>query len=168
MPKELPPIRRVVTGHDAKNVAKVLIDGQATNNTGGSHGARRLMWCTDAMPADIAAGEGIEDMGARQLGTAPPPHGTRFTINDFPPGATGVMHRTETVDYCLVLAGEIDMAMDDSTIHLKAGDIVIQRGTHHAWINRGSEPARVAFVLIDAKPLGIGHPVTGPNAVPTR
>ncbi len=163
MPKELPPVRRVVTGHDAKKIAKVLIDGKAANDAGAPGRARVLMWCTDAAPTDIAIGERIEDMGARKLGTAPPPRGTRFTVNDIPPGAPGVMHRTETVDYCIVLAGEVDMEMDASTIHLKAGDIVIQRGTNHAWINRGSEPARIAFVLIDAEPLGIGHPITGTN-----
>lgn len=168
MPKELPPIRRVITGHDAKNVAKVLSDGPATNDAGTPGRARVLMWCTDAMPADIAIGESIEDMGARKLGTAPPPNGTRFTVNDIPPGTTGAMHRTETVDYCLVLVGEVDMEMDDTTIHLKAGDIVIQRGTNHAWTNRGTEPARIAFVLVDAKPLGIGHPVTGTGSVPAR
>jgi uncharacterized cupin superfamily protein len=68
------------------------------------------------------------------------------------------MHRTETIDYAIVLAGEIDMDMDDSTVKLKAGDVVIQRGTSHAWVNRSSQSARIAFVLIDAKPLGIGHP----------
>jgi len=71
------------------------------------------------------------------------------------------MHRTETIDYVIVLAGEIDMDMDDSTVRLKAGDVMVQRGTNHAWVNRGTAAARVAFVLIDAKPLGIGHPVTG-------
>ena len=167
MAKELPPIRRVVTGHDAKNVAKVLIDGPATNTFSPSAGrSRTLMWCTDAMPTDIAVGEKIEDMGNRKLGTAPPKNGTRFTINDIPAGAPGVMHRTETVDYAIVLAGEVDMDMDESSVKLKAGDVVIQRGTNHAWVNRGTEPARIAFVLIDAKPLGIGHPVTGADAVP--
>jgi mannose-6-phosphate isomerase-like protein (cupin superfamily) len=166
MPRQLPPTRRVVTGHDAKNVAKVLIDGVATNDRGQPGRSRVLMWCTDAMPTDNAVGEKIEDMGARVLGTAPPPNGTRFTINDIPAGAPGVMHRTETVDYCIILAGEIDMDMDDSTVHLKAGDIVIQRGTNHSWVNRGTEPARIAFVLVDAKPLGIGHPITGATAVP--
>lgn len=166
MPQQLPPTRRVVTGHDAKNVAKVLIDGVATNDRGSPGRSRVLMWCTDAMPTDLAIGERVEDMGARMLGTAPPPNGTRFTINDIPAGAPGVMHRTETVDYCIVLAGEIDMDMDDSSIHLKAGDVVIQRGTNHSWVNRGTEPARIAFVLVDATPLGIGHPITGATAVP--
>jgi quercetin dioxygenase-like cupin family protein len=117
------------------------------------------MWVTEEMPADISIGEDIEDMGARILGTPPPRNGTRFTINDIPPGRPGRMHRTETIDYAIVLAGELDMEMDDSTITLKAGDVVIQRGTNHAWVNRGTRPARIAFVLVDAKPLGIGHPI---------
>ena len=71
------------------------------------------------------------------------------------------MHRTETIDYVIVIEGEIDMDMDDSTVKLKAGDVMVQRGTNHAWANRGSTRARVAFVLIDAEPLGIGQPVIG-------
>ncbi len=155
----LPPIRRVVTGHDATGVAKVLIDEPITNVRSSRPGsASRLMWSTDATPADISIGEDVEDMGARILGTPPPANGTRFTINDIPPGRPGRMHRTETIDYAIVLAGEIDMEMDGSTVKLKTGDVVIQRGTNHSWINRGSETARIAFVLIDAKPLGIGQP----------
>jgi quercetin dioxygenase-like cupin family protein len=61
------------------------------------------------------------------------------------------MHRTRTVDYAIVMAGEIDMLLDDSEIHLKAGDVLVQQGTNHAWVNRGTEPCRIAFVLIDAK-----------------
>ena len=63
------------------------------------------------------------------------------------------------------MQGELDMDMDDSTVKLKAGDVMVQRGTNHAWVNRGNEVARAAFVLIDAKPLGIGHPIVrGENA----
>ena len=157
-----PPIRRVVTGHDAENVAKVLIDGAATNWKSSSPGTvSTLIWSTEATPADIRIGERIEDLGARILGTAPPANGTRFAVIDFPPGNSGRMHRTETIDYVIVIAGEIDMDMDRSTVHLKAGDVMVQRGTNHAWVNRGAAPARLAFVLIDAAPLGIGHPVTG-------
>ena len=71
------------------------------------------------------------------------------------------MHRTETVDYVIVIEGEIEMDMDDSTVKLKQGDIMIQRGTNHAWANRSDRRARVAFVLVDAEPLGIGNPVVG-------
>ena len=62
------------------------------------------------------------------------------------------------------MEGEIDMDMDDSTVKLKAGDIMVQRGTNHAWANRSNKMARVAFVLVDAKPLGIGKPVMGMNS----
>ncbi len=157
-----PPIRRVITGHDANNVAKVLWDDVATNAKEPRHGSvSTLVWCSDKMPVDIAVGEKIEDMGARILGTAPPPRGTRFCVIDFPPGRPGRMHRTETIDYVIVLQGAIEMDMDQSTVKLEAGDILIQRGTNHAWVNRSDRPARVAFVLIDAEPLGIGHPITG-------
>src|SRR5262245_12884509 len=126
-------IRRVITGHDDGNVAKVILDGPATNaRTGGSGNVSTLIWCTDAVPADIAIGETAEDMGARRLGTPPPPNGTRFAVIDFPPGNKPTMHRTETIDYVIVLSGRIDMDMDDSTVTLKAGDILVQRGTNHA------------------------------------
>jgi len=159
---DYPPIRRIVTGHDAREIAKVITDGPATNWKSGSPGTvSTLIWSTDSTPADISLGETIEDLGARMLGTAPPANGTRFAVIDFPPGNSGRMHRTETVDYVIVISGEIDMDMDNSTVRLKAGDVMVQRGTHHAWVNRGTERARLAFVLIDAAPLGIGHPVAG-------
>jgi naringenin degradation protein FdeH len=142
---EYPPIRRVVTGHDEKNVAKVIMDGEATNHKGGASGAQStLIWITEGAPAEMPVGENVEDLGARILGTPPPPNGTRFAVITFPPGNPGRMHRTETIDYVIVMQGELDMDMDDSTVTLKAG---------------------AAFVLIDAKPLGIGHPIVrGENA----
>ena len=155
-------IRRIVTGHDARNVAKVLIDGDATNIKPGQSGARVAhLWNTDATPADIATGEQIEDMGTRKHVTPPPANGTRFVVIDYPPGNPGAMHRTETIDYVIVMEGEVDMVMDDSTVHLKAGDVMVQRGTNHGWFNRGTVPARIAFVLVDAEPLDIGHPRLG-------
>jgi uncharacterized cupin superfamily protein len=60
------------------------------------------------------------------------------------------MHRTRSVDYAVVLEGEIDMLLDDSEVHLEAGDVLVQQGTNHAWVNRGTKPCRIAFVLIDA------------------
>ncbi|MEW6451518.1 MAG: cupin domain-containing protein [Pseudomonadota bacterium] len=157
-----PPIRRVVTGHDTAGVAKVLIDAPATNAKHPQPGqVSTLMWCTDGAPAAIPIGEQPEDMGAKILGTAPPQNGTRFAVIDFPPGNHAHMHRTETIDYVIVIEGEIEMDMDASTVKLKAGDIMIQRGTNHAWANRSDKRARVAFVLVDAEPLGIGKPVTG-------
>jgi quercetin dioxygenase-like cupin family protein len=153
-------MRRIVTGHDERGRAIVLLDGEATNRrTGAAGNSSTLMWCTDRTPAGIALGEDVEDMGARIVGTQPPPAGSRFTVNDILPGSTGKMHRTESIDYVIVLAGEVDMELDDSTVTMHAGDVMVQRGTNHRWINRGTVPARVAFVLIDAQPLGIGHPV---------
>ena len=154
---DYPHIRRVVTGHDDKNVAKVIIDGAATNEKYPDVAMiSTLMWCSDGMPADISVGTTIEDLGNRSLGSAPPVNGTRFAILDFPPGNTAVTHRTETLDYVIVLEGEIEMDMDDSTVKLKTGDVLIQRGTNHTWMNRSSARARIAVVLVDAKPLGIG------------
>ena len=153
------PIRRVITGHDGENVAKVIREGPAANTKTPREGvASTLMWCTDVMPADIAAGESAEDMGARILGTAPPENGSRFIVMEFAHGIASEMHRTETIDYIVMLEGEIEMDMDDSTVKLRAGDVMVQRGTNHAWVNRSAAPARLAIVLLDAKPLGIGHP----------
>lgn len=155
---QLRPLRRVVTGHDAANVARVLIDAPPANAKYPPSGATStLLWVSDAMPADIAVGVDVEDAGARTLGTAPPKDGTRFCVIDYPPHNSGSMHRTETIDYVIILAGEIDMDMDDSTVHCRAGDVLVQRGTNHAWCNRSDAPARVAFVLVDAVPLAIGH-----------
>ena len=159
---KFPPIRRVVTGHDRNNVAKAIMDGPATNAKAGASGATStLIWSTDCTPANISIGDEVEDLGARILGTAPPAQGTRFAVITFPPGNPGRMHRTETIDYVVVMQGELDMDLDGSTVKLKAGDVLVQRGTNHAWVNRGQELARAAFVLIDAKPLGIVHPITG-------
>jgi len=160
MTQSLAPVRRVVTGHDRANVAKVLIDGPAGNSRTPMPGlTTTLMWCTFETPAEMPVGEEIEDMGERTLGPQPPPNGSRFAVIDFAPGNKAVMHRTESIDYVIVLAGTIEMDMDDSTVVLNAGDVLVQRGTNHAWANRSNAPARVAFVLIDGKPLGIGHAV---------
>ena len=157
---ELPPLRRVVTGHDAEGVAKVLLDGMPANRKFSPTGnVSTLIWSTDECPADISIGETGEDYGARILGTVPPSHGTRFAVIDFAPNSTGSVHRTESLDYIIVLSGEVDMQMDRSVVTLKAGDVMVQRGTNHGWTNRTDRTARVAFVLMDAKPIGIGHAV---------
>jgi len=154
------PVRRVVTGHDDGNVAKVLWDTAIAKVKRGKSGFLTQLWSTGGTPADIRVGEQIADPADEPHVTPPPPGGSRFVVIDYPPGNVGSMHRTETIDYIVVLAGEIDMVMDDSTVRLRAGDTMVQRGTNHAWFNRGTENARLAFVLIDAEPLGIGHPRT--------
>jgi len=62
-----------------------------------------------------------------------------------------LMHRTRTVDYAIIMSGEIDMMLDDTVVHVKAGDVIIQQATNHGWINRGTQPCRVLFVLMDSK-----------------
>ncbi len=151
------PVRRVVTGHDEHDVAQVLWDDAIEKTKRGKSGVLTHLWNTHGTPADIRTGTNIDDPGAEPHVTPPPPGGSRFVVIDYPPGNSGSMHRTETIDYIVVIAGEIDMVMDDSTVTLRAGDTMIQRGTNHAWFNRGTETARVAFVLVDAKPLNIGH-----------
>ncbi|MBM3607213.1 MAG: cupin domain-containing protein [Alphaproteobacteria bacterium] len=153
-------VRRVVTGHDNGGVARAHQDCAAQNIRSRTAGvASTLIWSTDAMPCNMPAGKDYEDMGLRQLGTYPPVNGTRFIVMQVDPGAPGAMHRTETLDYIAVLEGEIDMDMDDSTVTLRAGDTMVQRGTNHSWMNRSNKPAKLAIVLIDAQPLGIGHAV---------
>ena len=144
-----PPIRRIVTGHDGRGAAIVAIEGPATNHKWSGRGTvSTLIWSSDETPAEMWTGE---DFGARILGTQPPPMGSRFCVIEFAPGAPGRMHRTDTVDYLFVLSGEIDMDMDESTVHLKAGDMMVQQGTNHSWENRGTAPCRIAFALIDGK-----------------
>ena len=91
----------------------------------------------------------------RQVGTTLN-NGTVFRVVEFAPGVAPRVHRTDSIDYAVVMSGEIDMEMDESVVHLKAGDVLVQRGTIHNWVNRSSEPCVIAFVLIDAKPVQIG------------
>lgn len=167
-------IRRVITGHDNDGKAIVVMDGPATNvrERKASGVVSTLLWVVDESPADIS---GSKDRGAREIGVAPPPNGHILRIVDFLPASEtgavdnaamlremgltsdaakpprhGTMHRTKSIDYALVLEGEIDMLMDDSEVHLKAGDVLVQQGTNHAWVNNTNKPCRIAFVLIDA------------------
>jgi quercetin dioxygenase-like cupin family protein len=116
------------------------------------------LWSTDATPAPIGAGPiGAGPIGAGQNDQAPPApvsvpparNGTQLRINELPPGACSPMHRTQTVDYGIVLDGEVVLVLDDSETVLRAGDVVVQRGTNHRWQNRSGTTARVAFILID-------------------
>jgi quercetin dioxygenase-like cupin family protein len=160
MASELKPLRRVVTGHDDDGRAVILMDAEPGNvKRAVASISSTLIWSSDVMPIEICKGLQIEDMGARQLGTAPPPNGTRFCVIDLAPGAPHLMHRTESQDYVIVISGEIEMLVDEASTLLTQGDVVVMRGTNHAWINRGTDVARIAFVLIDAIPLGIGGPI---------
>lgn len=146
-----PRFRRVVTGHDADDNTTIWIDADATNHKFPSDKiSSTLMWSTDASPTRIY---GSDDEGARILGSAPPLNGSRFTMMQFLPGNEGHLHRTDTIDYVICLAGQIDMFFDATRfITLHAGDVLIQRGTWHAWANRGDVPCRLAVILLDALP----------------
>ena len=173
---DIRPIRRVVTGHDAQGRAVVIMDGAAANvlhRPSRPGVALTDLWATSGTPAAQTGGDPVD----RPVVLHPPPGGTVFRIIQFDPedpgalvhadgatafaamGATGAvvagarhpyMHRTDTVDYAVVLQGSITMLLDDADVELSAGDVVIQNGTNHAWANRGPAPCLMAFVLIDA------------------
>ena len=146
-------IRRVVTGHDADGKARVAIDEVCSNviSRRPNH-ASCVVWSTGTFPADNGA---EADGAARQVATTDP-NGTVFRIVEYRPGVAPRNHRTESLDYAVVLAGEIDMELDGETVHLHAGDVLVQRGTVHNWVNRGAEPCVIAFVLVAAKPVERG------------
>ena len=118
------PIRRVVTGHDEDGRATVLADGPATTVKSPRAGQfSTLLWCTEGAPATVPLGLDAEDMGARRLGTYPPERGTRFMIAEYPPGNVPRRHRTDTVDYVVVLSGRIEMELDEGeVVALGAGE----------------------------------------------
>ena len=179
MNDHLPPIRRVVTADDVKGNSRIVEDAPAgsVRNVPGRPGYRAVnVWRTEHTPAKITAGDSVE----KHQGILPPRNGTILRIIDFPPeprdedelrrqldstfggiyrdaahdkraGKHPGMHRTETVDYAIVLEGEIWAVMDEGETLLRTGDVLIQRGTNHAWANRSSATARIAFVLIDGE-----------------
>jgi mannose-6-phosphate isomerase-like protein (cupin superfamily) len=146
-------IRRVVTGHDAQGRAKVLIDEQVKNVFSPRPGAAySVIWSSEGFPVD---NDGSEDPSEKKIGTTID-NGTVFRIVSFGPGVSPRNHRTDSVDYAVVMSGEIDMVLDDETVHLKAGDVLVQRGTIHDWVNNGSVPCVIAFTLVSAKPVTAG------------
>jgi hypothetical protein len=174
-------VRRIVTGHDSDGRSIVQEDGPPARvaTLGGDGGTTfHEVWNTRAAPAPIdrASGEPAEP----GISLLPPAGGTRIRILDIPPDDGSVaalpreavralfeaigaghtlpedpphplMHRTETVDYGIVLEGELVLILDESETIVRAGDIVVQRGTGHAWANRSGSSARIAFVLVDGK-----------------
>jgi quercetin dioxygenase-like cupin family protein len=147
-------IRRVVTGHDAKGRALVQIDEVAKNVISSRPGASScVVWTSEGFPVDNS---GADDTSARKVGTTLA-GGIVFRIVEFSPGVAPRNHRTDSIDYAVVMSGEIDMELDDGrAVHLKAGDVLVQRGTIHNWVNKGSAPCQIAFVLVDAKPVTAG------------
>jgi mannose-6-phosphate isomerase-like protein (cupin superfamily) len=170
---ELKSTRRIVTGHDAQGKAVALFDAALPAVQRGANGMT-MLWVTTEFPVDMS---GAANRAQTKVGVPPPDNGTIFRIVDFAPisanaapvdhhqillsmgidpatqgyGRHTNTHRTRTIDYALVLEGEIDMLLDDSEVHVKAGDVLVQQGTNHAWVNNGTKPCRIAFILIDAK-----------------
>ena len=174
---ELPEIRRIVTGDDVNGVSRIVEDvpAKSIRTVPARPGYRAVdVWRTEETPAAIFARDSV----AEHKGILPPKGGSILRIIDFPPepkdpqelrrriqatfhgifqdadhdkreGKHPGMHRTETVDYAIVLEGEIWAVMDEGETLMRAGDVLIQRGTNHAWANRSSRTARIAFVLID-------------------
>jgi len=170
-----PEVRRVVTALDANGRAVALADGPVVLKSLRSPNPAGEMWVTDKYPPDYSW---KEDRAQTKVGLIPPSNGTIFRIVDFPPitpavekmdvnsmmkvvgdhaPAKGVpvrhpmMHRTRSLDYAIIMSGEIDMLLDDGEVHLKAGDVVVQQATNYAWVNRGKEVCRIAFILMDGK-----------------
>ena len=139
-------VRRVVTGHDANGKAIVTIDDVLPGRSMRDGVTAAVAWTSEGFPVD---NNGDADEGRRQTGTTHA-NGTVFRLIEFAPGNAGRNHRTDSIDYLCVLSGEIDMDIDGAEVHLKAGDVMVQRGTIHNWINRGREPCVIAFVLIAA------------------
>jgi mannose-6-phosphate isomerase-like protein (cupin superfamily) len=173
-------VRRVLTGHDADGKSAIIADGPAQNvkEMASMPGlALTDLWETVSAPASNAGGA---DAALRPVRLEPPRNGTLLRIVEFPPdsawrsGADGreafksigaghaqdrassdpMMHRTSTVDYIIVLKGEIHAIMETSEVLLRTGDVLVQRGTNHSWSVRGAEPCVIAAVLVNAKPVG--------------
>ncbi len=162
--------RRIITGNDAEGKSHVVIDGPPT-----PFGA---YWMTDTTPVD---NRGSGDAGLQVRKLEPPPGGSIFRFASIPPDDPKVsreererqtakmfaqmdaahcrpdtsrhpaMHKTRTIDYVVLLSGEVTLLLDKGEVDLKPFDVVVQRGTNHAWVNKGKEPALIAAVLIDAK-----------------
>jgi len=150
-------VRRVVTGHDSEGRAIVQVDEVSQNLRSARPGATAcVVWTSEGFPID---NDGSADEGLRETGTTHE-NGTVFRILELQPGNTTRVHRTDSLDYAVIMKGEIDMELETGDItHLKAGDVIVQRGTVHNWINRGTEPCIIAFVLIAAKPVEAGGKV---------
>ena len=152
------PGRRVVTGHDANGRAIVQIDDVPKNVMSRRAGhSSAVLWTTVSSPAD---NNGHSDDALRKVDRAVA-NGTVFRIAQLAPGVAPARHRTESIDYIVILSGEVDMELDGAEVHLQAGDFLVQRGTIHNWVNRGKEPCVYAVVLVGAKPVTAGGKVLG-------
>ncbi len=144
-------IRRVITGHDQNGHAMVHIDEDITNASSGRVGVTSsVAWSTQDFPVDNDLN--IDPTSGAYKTTLD--NGTIFRIVRYQPGVLPRNHRTDSIDYAVVMAGQIDMELDEGVVvTLKQGDVLVQRGTVHNWNNRYAEDCIIAFVLISAKPV---------------
>jgi mannose-6-phosphate isomerase-like protein (cupin superfamily) len=146
--------RRVVTGLDAEGKSCVIIDGPVPG-----HGpVANLVWRTAGVPADNSGNaEAATPYEMDMLHDG----GTNFILTEQPPGLAGdaFMHATDTIDYLVVISGEVVLVLEAGEVTLRAGDFIVDRGVNHGWRNDGAEPAVYASVTIPAKPVGKGRTV---------
>ncbi len=160
-------VRRVVIGYNADGKAIVKTDEQLTaDSRGGVAGVFGCeIWSTDQMPIDNSAAadarqrSGFVPQNSNYVGTG---QGTLMRIDEWAPGCGRFTRRTETLDYIIMLSGEIDLELDSGEVaHLKSSDVLLNRGMIHTWVNNGSVSAVMAVIMIDAKPVEVGGKVLG-------
>lgn len=154
-PATLPPVRRVVTGHDAAGKAVVISDASFPGVPNPKGTAQfTLVWTSASAPAD---NDDPTDGRARDVDLTLP-GGSVIRVVDMLPLTTAPMHRTSSLDYGIVVSGAIELLLDDGSATLvEPGGIIVQRGTNHSWRNSSADTtARVVFVLIDAAPATVG------------
>ena len=155
------PPRRIVTGHDASGKSVVLSDAPTPRTLDVGTAAFHELWITDQTPVDIRATE--PETTDRPVRTPPPADGVLVRFTEQEAGAVSPMHRTETVDVGIVLEGETWLLLDDgSETRVGQGDVVVQRGTNHAWANRSDRPVRMVFVMVDGTITDDLKATTGP------
>jgi len=149
-------VRRVVTGHDEYGKAIIKIDDTIQGKKHNEDAEFALVWTTNTLPSD---NNDEFDGSKREVGLTSP-GGTVLRFVDMYPGKSSPMHRTQSLDYGIVLEGEIELEFDDGvTALMKAGDVIVQRGTIHAWNNKTDKICRIAFILVDALPLKINDKI---------
>lgn len=136
-------VRRVVTGHDQEGRSIIKWDSEIEGKPGRPGFERVDLWATDTLPARLTEDDPVKwDLGTSLA------NGSVLRFCRFEPGVQERWHATETIDYGIVLSGEIWMELEEGEVFLKPGDVIIQRGTNHNWSNRGTESCIIAFVLI--------------------
>ena len=170
-------MRRIVTGHNDNGKSIVAIDGPPARSIGEDVGGLFELWNTDG---NEVISTDVIDRADDEIILSPPVGGTKFRyfqINPLPEGVPEdmlqeiaadafekvgaahhrvdtskhpAMHKTETVDYIILLQGDVTLILDEEEVDIKPFDVVVQRGTNHAWVNNGTEPALLIAVLIDS------------------